>query len=114
MKILAQPVNLEDIWKRKESSFDEMLKAVVDIERGVAAVDAEMHSDLESLLLENGSEQHSVWGLNLYPLKDKTGPDFIEFTAFINIRPSQDNRSMEVTDPEIRKKIEAVIHRLIV
>ncbi len=114
MKILIHPVNIEDIWKCKESSFDEMLKAVVDIERGVAAVDAEMHSDLESLLLENGSEQQNLWGLNLYPLKNMKDSDFIEYTSFINIRPSQNNRSMEVIDPEIRKKIETVVRRLMV
>ena len=60
-----------------------MCKAVVDIERNVCAVDAELHADLESLLLENGSLQENLWGVNLYPLKQKF--DFIEYTSLINI-----------------------------
>ncbi len=44
-----------------------MVKAVVDVERELIAVDAELHSDLESLLLEDGSKQKDLCGIKLYP-----------------------------------------------
>ena len=83
--------------------FVNMVKAVVDIDRGLLAVDAELHSDLEALLLEGGSAQNSLWGINLYP--DLTGEQFVEFDSMINLRPSQNNRSRSVEDPAIRRKI---------
>jgi len=88
-----------------------MIKAVVDIDRGIIAVDAELHSDLEALLLEDGSRQKNLWGVNFYPAL--TGDDFLEFDSMINIRPSQNNKSRGVDDPEIRKKILAVVGRRI-
>jgi|TARA_B100000959_G_scaffold202277_1_gene211729 hypothetical protein len=43
----------------------------------IVAIDAELHSDLEALCLENGSRQNALWGINYYPEID--GEDFIEF-----------------------------------
>jgi hypothetical protein len=113
LKIIAKTVKADEIWNSRVTEFEEMLKAVADVKRDILAMDAEMHSDLEALLLENGSEQKDLWGFNLYPLKDKTGTDYVEFTSFINIRPSQDNRSMEVMDPEVRSQIISLVHRLL-
>ena len=87
--------------------FGNFVKAVVDIEKEIIAVDAELHSDLEALLLENGSKQKNLWGINLYP--EMTGEDFVEFDSMINMRPSQGNRSRGVDSPEIRKKILTII-----
>ena len=89
-----------------------MIKAVVDLERQVIALDGELHADLEALLIEKGSKQEDLWGINLYlkkPLKKK-----IEYTALINIRPSQDNPSMEVEKIQIRKKIGELVNKLII
>ncbi len=47
--------------------FGDMVKYVVDIERGRAAVGGELHADAEELLLEDGSQQESLWGANYYP-----------------------------------------------
>ena len=80
-----------------------MIKAVVDIKREVIALDGELHADLEGLLIEAGSKQEDVWGINLYLRKSPR--ERIEYTALINIRPSQDNCSMEVESSETRKKI---------
>ncbi len=52
-----------------------------------------------------------MWGINLY-LK-KSPKERIEYTALINIRPSQDNPSMEVESKEVRDKIEKIVNRLI-
>ncbi len=112
MQIISQPTSLQKIWENRTTDFVEVLKIVVDINKKIVAVDAEMHADIEELLLENGSEQQYLWGANIYPFKD--GKNFIEFTSFINIRPSLGNRSMEVTDNEIREKINQIVNRLLI
>ena len=85
------------------NTFGDLVKAVVDIDRGVLAVDAELHSDLEALLLQDGSQQKNIWGINLYP--EIEGDGFIEFDSLINMRPSQGNRSRGVENRELCKKI---------
>ncbi len=85
------------------NSFGDMVKAVVDVDRELVAVDAELHSDLEALLLEDGSKQKNLWGINFYP--ELRGDEFIEFDSMINMRPSQNNRSRGVENEAMRKKI---------
>ena len=97
----------EELKQMAAATFGDLVKAVVDIERELVAVDAELHSDLEALLLENGSEQKNLWGINLYP--EMAGAEFLEFDSLINIRPSQDNRSRGVENEETRKKIAEII-----
>lgn len=75
-------------------------------------VDAELHSDQESLLLEQGSEQKNLWGINLYPDAIDT-EDWIEFDSMINIRPSRGNTSRGVDNPELQKKIIHIVNKLI-
>lgn len=87
--------------------FGDMVKAVVDVEKGLLAVDAELHSDLEALLLENGSEQKNLWGINFYP--ELQGDEFVEFDSMINMRPSEGNRSRGVESEVIRKKILTIV-----
>lgn len=91
--------------------FEDMVKYVVDIERGVAAVGGEMHSDAEQLLLEGGSRQADLWGANYYPGRGRE--ECIEFTSLINIRPSQGNRSMVVEDPATRERVRELTYSLI-
>ena len=87
------------------------MKIVVDIKRRVLAIDADMHADLEEILLEDGSKQKDLWGANIYP--QKSDEDFLEYTSFINIRPSDDNKDMEVMDPDIRFAIKEIVNNLI-
>src|SRR3990172_11943487 len=83
--------------------FEDMVKYVVDVERGIAAVGGELHADAEALLLEDGSSQEHLWGANYYPGR---GPDgCIEYTSLINIRPSQGNPSMVVQDEGVRVRM---------
>lgn len=107
MKILTQNLTIDDLKEMAAATFGNMIKAVVDIDRELVAVDAELHSDLEALLLENGSKQKSLWGINLYP--EMSGGEFIEFDSMINVRPSQGNKTRGVENDEIRKKIVAVV-----
>ncbi len=109
MKIITETLTLSDIKKMAVASFGDMVKAVVDIERGLLAVDAELNSDLEALLLQDESKQKDLWGINFYP--DLKGDDFLEFDSMINIRPAQANMSRGVDDPQIRQKIWEVINR---
>ena len=75
------------------------------------AVDGELHADEEALLLENGSLQENLWGINIYPeLED---PERIEFDSVINIRPSQGNLSRGVDDPVIRERIVQAVSGLL-
>ena len=91
--------------------FGNLVKAVVDMEKEAMAIDGELHADEQALLLEQGSKQQNIWGINLYP--DKTGDDFVEFDSVINIRPLQKNRSRGVENEEIRKKILEIVNNLI-
>ena len=39
--------------------------------------------------------------------------EFVEFQSLINIRPGQNNRSMEIQDQEIRQKLEHIVRSLL-
>lgn len=107
MKILSDPIAINDLNQMAKDAFGNLVKAVVDVDRRLLAVDAELHSDLEALLLENGSKQENLWGINLYP--EAQGDDYIEFDSMINMRPSQGNRSRGVDSEEAREKIIEII-----
>jgi len=68
-------------------------------------------SNEEAVLLENGSEQKNIWGINLYP--EIEGDDFIEFDSMINMRPSQGNMSRGVDSEEIQTKIKRIVNERI-
>ena len=111
MKIIKDTISVSELKQMTEKMFGNLVKAVVDIERGIMAVDGELHADLEALLLENGSKQESLWGINIYP--EMTGDDFVEFDSMINLRPSQRNRSRGVDSPETQKKILEITGKLV-
>ncbi len=94
-----------------ERHFEDMVKYVVDVVRGVAAVGGELHADEEALLLEHDSRQDDLWGANYYPGRGEEG--CIEYTALINIRPAQGNRSMLVEDAEVRRRVREITFDLI-
>jgi Protein of unknown function (DUF5674) len=112
MKIISEPISIKKLWDNQQADFTEMMKIVVDIEKGILAIDAQMHADLEEILLENGSSQPNLWGANVYP--NESDDDFLEFTSFINIRPADNNKSMEVQDMNIRSEIITIVHRLLI
>ena len=111
MEIVSDKIGMPRLKEMAKARFGDMVKAVVDVERGIMAVDAELHADQERLMLENGSLQQNLWGINLYP--DIEGPDWIEFDSMINLRPWQGNRSRGVDDPDIRKRIAGIVERLV-
>ncbi|MCX5716199.1 MAG: DUF5674 family protein [Candidatus Omnitrophica bacterium] len=107
MKIITDTITLEELKQMSAATFGDLVKAVIDTEKSIIAVDAELHSDLEALLLESGSKQKDLWGINLYP--DVQGEGFIEFDSVVNMRPSQGNRSRGVNDVQIRNKIAEIV-----
>lgn len=112
MRILTKPISLDELKHIAENSVGNLVKVVVDIGRGVIALDAELHSDLEAYLLENGSSQKDLWGINLYP--DLEEDDFIEFDSMINLRPSQGNLTRGVEDHNIRQLIISEVNKWII
>ena len=111
MKIVDTIITLVELKIMAAGGFGDLVKAVVDIATGVMALDGELHADEEALLLEQGSRQTDLWGINIYP--ELSGKDRIEFDSLINIRPSQGNRSRGVDDPVIKEKIYQIVARLV-
>jgi len=111
MILIDKPVPLKALLPRITTKFSGLVKIAVDIEKEWIVLDGELHADCETVLLEKGSQQENIWGANIYP--ENSGDDFIEFISFINIRPSQDNPSMEVLNPEIRDNIKQIVGRLL-
>ena len=103
-------ITIDELTEMAASMYGNMVKAVVDLNRDILVVDAELHVDQEQYLLEQGSRQNDLWGINLYP--QKFGSDeFVEFDSMINIRPRQQNMSRGVENEEIRKNIIALVKR---
>ena len=92
--------------------YVEMVKGVVDVEKGIIALGGEYHMDANTILVENGSEQKNLWGFNFYP--DKTGDEQIEYKALVNIRPVHGNSVMEIQDENLRTAMRVIIRKLIV
>lgn len=109
MKCLSEKISTAELLEMAAGKFGNLVKAVVDIEKSLMVVDAELHSDQESFLLDMGSQQEHLWGINLYPEFAKEDENFIEFDSMINLRPMDNNRSRSVEDPEIRKKVIAIV-----
>ncbi|MCS7232086.1 MAG: DUF5674 family protein [Elusimicrobiota bacterium] len=115
MKIICESkkISVDELKKMAEETFGELVKATVDVEKEIIVVGGDLHSDQESLLLEQGSKQNNVWGINLYPFKYPNS-EWIEFDSMINLRPFLGNKSRSVEDPLIREKIIKVLDKLII
>ncbi|MEO0107272.1 MAG: DUF5674 family protein [candidate division WOR-3 bacterium] len=112
MLIVREKISIDEIKRIARETFGTVVKAVVDVEKGIIAIGGELHSDEEAELLATGSKQENLWGINIYP--DAAGEDFIEFDSLINLRPSQGNRTRGVDNPSVRQKIIEIVTNLIV
>jgi len=104
LKELASSTQISEMLQE----YDKMIKIVVDIRRRVLSGGGEMHSDCESVLLEDGSEQDDLWGANWYPAEQR-----IEFESLINIRPRLGNRNVLIQNENIRRQVESVTNELL-
>jgi len=107
LRILRAPITRSELAEVAENQFGDMVKAVVDVARQVIAIGGELHSDEEATLLDDGSRQDDLWGINLYP--GEPAGEWIEFDSMINVRPSQGNRSRDVEDPDLQESIRRVV-----
>lgn len=113
MQVVKDKISIAELKTMSEKMFGGLVKAVVDIEREIMVVDAGLHADQEYLLLEQGSQQEYLWGINIFP--DQFGKEgFIVFDSMINLRPRFGNRTRGVEDQNIQKKIKEIVHRLVV
>ncbi len=80
------------------------VKLAVDIERRVIAGGADLHYKCEQKLLQDGSKQKDIWGADWYPYNQE-----LAYESMINIRPSQNNRTMEIQSPLIRDRVAQIV-----
>jgi hypothetical protein len=111
LQFVREPLTRADLAAIAARGFGDMIKAVVDVERGIMAIGAELHADEEAALLDDGSRQPDLWGLNLLP--DDTGDGWIEFDSMINVRPAQGNRSRGVDSEAVRSVIRRIVGTLV-
>jgi hypothetical protein len=111
IQVVRDPITLAELRGIASGQFGEMVKAVVDVTRGIMAVGGELHADEEAALLDQGSRQTDLWGINLYP--DAPEAERVEFESMINVRPAQGNRSRSVQDPALQGRIRDVVSRLV-
>lgn len=113
MKIIETAITLDELKKMSEKMFGGLVKAVVDVELCIMVVDAGLHADEEHLLLENGSLQEHLWGINLYP--EHFGSEkFIVFDSMINLRPSWGNKTRGVDDLATQEKIKTIVNHKVI
>lgn len=111
IQIVKEKISPEELARLARNGFGDMVKAVVDIERGIMAIGGELHADAEAELLNNGSAQKDLWGINIYPEKSRS--EMIQYTSMINIRPAQNNFSREIHISEVREKIRNIFNTLV-
>jgi len=111
IKIIKDAISINELKEIAKNQFGDLVKTVVDVEKEIMAIGGELHADEEALLLQNGSRQENLWGINLH--LNKLNDEFIEFDSMINIRPSQSNRSRGVESLDIQRKIRDIISKLV-
>ena len=112
MEIISKKISGDELNKMDSGYFEDKIKAVVDIEKQIIGVDAELHADIEGALIEEGSELRNLWGINFLADEDEI-EEFVKFDSLINIHPKQNNRSRDVEDENIRNKILEAVEKWI-
>ena len=108
MKEVKESVFVKELSTMSERMYGSIVKAVVDVDKNILVIDMDMYADSEAYLLNEESNQSSLWGINLHPDKFGTN-EFVEFDSMINIRPRQNNLSRNILDQNIRNKIVKII-----
>lgn len=100
----ATPKQIEEMLQ----VLDTYIKLAVDVEREILAGGGVMHADCKSVLLEDGSSQEDIWDADWNPAGQQ-----VTFESLINIRPRQDNPSMEILDAQLRDRIALIARQLL-
>lgn len=109
IRIIKEPIERIVAKEIAAEFYGNMVKGVVDIKREIIALGGEYHIDANIKLIDDGSFQGDVWGFNFYPDENQ-----IQYVSLINIRPQQNNRTIEIQDGELKKKMEMIIQKLII
>ena len=102
IQIISKKIDQKVLVELTNAWFKSFVKFVVDIKTGQVAVGGELHSD---------AEQSNLWGGNFFPYK--LSQQRIEFTSLINIRPKDNNYSMEIENDIIRNKVTTLVETLL-
>ncbi len=111
MQVVEKTISTEELKEMASKMFGNLVKAVVDVEKKILVVDAELHSDEEAYLLQLGSKQENLWGINIYP--ELSMEERVEFDSMINLRPSLGNGSRSVENKATQKKILEIVDSMI-
>ncbi len=111
-RIVKGGISMAELKALAHEQYQDVIKAVVDVKQGIMGVGGELHVDIQSVLIQT-ENSHGVdtWGINLYLEKSPEG--FIEFDSMINLKPNLGNRSRDIDDEEIKKKIRAIVKKLV-
>ncbi len=109
---IVDTISIAKLSDMAAKMYGDLVKADVDVAKDILVVDMGMHAEGEAFLLQRGSQQKDLWGINLHPT-DYGTDEFIEFDSMINIRPNQGNSSKDVLDPVIRQKIIDIVARIV-
>lgn len=69
MEIIKDKITISKLKESALKMFGNLVKAVVDVKKEIMAVDGELHSDLQALLIENGSNNKDLWGIIFIQIK---------------------------------------------
>ncbi len=112
MKIVKDKIEIAELNEMAKKMYENLVKVAVDVDKKIMAVDAPMHADLEEILIEEEkSEPENIWGINIWPEKDKN--EFIEFDSMINIKPGWGNKTRGVDDVQVREEIIEIVNNFI-
>lgn len=109
--IITKAITRVELQSIAGQCFGDMVKVVIDCQKRIMAIGGELHADEEALLLNQGSRQEDLWGINLYP--EIYDDSWLEFDSMINIRPRQGNRSRSIESQDIQKQIRVIVNQLI-
>ena len=109
--LVKESIKLEALKKIAKERGSNLVKAVVDVKENIMAIGGAMHADEEKFLIEQGSIQEDLWGINVHP--DSLRENWIEFDSMINIRPTQGNTSREVLDQSVRDQMAEIVNKLL-
>ena len=112
MRLVTERISMAELKELAEACLGNMVKGVVDVELKILVLGGEMHADEEAMLLEQGSKQEDLWGINLYP--EMCADQWIEFDSIINLRPSQNNRSRGIESEPLRQRIAGIVQKLVI
>ncbi len=111
IKVIDAKIAKEEALRFIGHPFEDMVKFVIDVRRGVMALGGSMHADAEAVLLRHSSSQSDLWGGNFFP--NNPPESQIELHSLINIRPADKNRSLVVQDEGLARRIKDIAAHLL-